>query len=130
MERFRFATAFSCIAGEIFEIVLTFMRKEYDVHYVDFITEPGINRVLANSHDIPPVLLRRFKKNMEVSVKTKGSRIVAIVGREGCLENPYGRAIQIQHLKESERTVKSFGCEGIERIPLLWIPHNKIIEVV
>lgn len=130
MEKLKFATAFSCMAGEIIENVLNFMRREYGVDYVDFITEPGINRVLANSHDIPPVLLRKFGKNMKTSVIEKGSEIVAIVGHEGCLGNPHRREIQIQHLKESEKTVRLFGCEGIKKIPLLWVPSNKIIEVV
>lgn len=127
----KFACAFTCIAGEITEAVIDFMRKEYGVDYIDLITEPGINRVLANSHSIPPILLRRFKKSMEISVNKKESKIVAIAGHEGCLDNPHGKQVQTQHLEECRRTIESFGCKGIEKIVLLWIRDDcKTVEVV
>lgn len=94
-----------------------YIKKIYGVDYVDQVTEPGPNKILADNSDL--AVIENIKKRVEVSVEHHGSKVVAIVGHFGCAGNPTEKEIQIGHLKKAEETVKSFGFP-VETI-LLWV---------
>ena len=47
----KFATAINCMDGRAQEPVIEYMKKSYGVDYVDMITEPGPNRILAENKE-------------------------------------------------------------------------------
>mgnify|MGYP001596970277 FL=1 len=113
-----FACAINCMDGRAQDVVKNFIIENYGVDYVDMITEPGPNKILA-SPEIFEGLVENIKKRVEISVEHHGSKVVAIVGHFGCAGNPVEKETQIEHLKKAEKTVKSFGFPV--EIVLLWV---------
>jgi hypothetical protein len=113
----KFACAINCMDGRVQDAVKNFMQKNYNVEYVDMVTEPGPNKILAHNSDL--AVIENIKKRVEVSVHHHGSKVVAIVGHFGCAGNPTEKEEQIQHLKKAEATVIGFGF-NVETV-LLWV---------
>ena len=103
----KFACVVNCMDGRVQDAVKNYMQKNYSVDYVDMVTEPGPNKILADNTD--SAIIENIKKRAEISVHHHGSKVVAIVGHFGCAGNPAPKEEQIQHLKKAEEAVKSFG---------------------
>jgi hypothetical protein len=103
--------------GRVQDAVKEYMQKNYGVDYVDMVTEPGPNKILADNLD--KAVIENIKKRVEVSVHHHGSKVIAIVGHFGCAGNPTEKEEQIKHLKKAEETVKSFSFDA--EIVLLWV---------
>lgn len=113
MSNIKFATAINCIDGRIQIPVIEWIRKEYGISYVDMVTEPGPNKILAKSKDSS--VLNSIKRRVKISVDKHGSKLVAIVGHYDCAGNPVDRETHIKQLKEAMDVLK------------LWFPDLKII---
>lgn len=113
----KFACAINCMDGRVQDAVKNYMKENYGVDYVDMVTEPGPNKILAD--DLDSVIIENIKKRVEISVHHHGSKVCAIVGHFGCAGNPAEKETQIEHLKKARETVKSFGFP-IETV-LLWV---------
>ena len=113
----KFSCAINCMDGRVQDAVKNYMQKNYGVDYVDMVTEPGPNKILADNLDFS--IIENIKKRVEVSVHHHGSKVVAIVGHFGCAGNPTEKEEQIKHLKKAEEIVKSFGFP-VETV-LLWV---------
>lgn len=113
----KFACAINCMDGRVQDAVKNYMQKNYGVDYVDMVTEPGPNKILAENSD--KQVVENIKKRVEISVGHHGSKAIAIVGHFGCAGNPAEKEQQIAHLKAAEKTVKEFGFEA--EIVLLWV---------
>lgn len=112
-----FATAINCMDGRVQDAVKNYMKENYSVDYVDMVTEPGPNKILADNLD--KAVIENIKKRVDISVNHHGSKVVAIVGHFGCAGNPAGKEEQVKHLQEAKKPVESFGFP-IEII-LLWV---------
>ena len=113
----KFACAINCMDGRVQEAVKKYMQDNYGVDYVDMVTEPGPNKILADNAD--KAVIENIKKRVEVSVGHHGSKVVAVIGHFGCAGNPTEKQEQIEHLKKAEEVVKSFGFPV--EIVLLWV---------
>jgi sugar phosphate isomerase/epimerase len=103
--------------GRVQDAVKDFIKEKYEVDYVDMVTEPGPNKILADNIDL--VVIENIKKRVEISVNHHGSKIVAIVGHFGCAGNPAEREEQIEHLKRAKEIVELFDFPT--EIILLWV---------
>lgn len=112
-----FACVINCMDGRVQDVVKNYMQKNYGVDWVDQITEPGPNKILAENTD--NFVIENIKKRVDISVNNHGSKVVAIIGHFGCAGNPAEKEEQIEQLKKSEETVKSFGFNA--EIILLWV---------
>ena len=112
-----FACAINCMDGRVQDAVKNYIKENYSVDYVDMVTEPGPNKILAENSD--SAVIENIKKRVEISVEHHGSKIVAIVWHFGCAGNPAEKKIQIEHLQRAKKTVEKFGFP-IEII-LLWV---------
>ncbi len=113
-----FACAINCMDGRVQDAVKNFIIENYGVDYVDMVTEPGPNKILA-SPELAEGLVENIKKRVEISVHHHGSKIVAIVGHFGCAGNPTEKETQIEHLKKAQKIIESFGFPV--EIILLWV---------
>ena len=118
----KFACAVNCMDGRVQDAVKKYMQENYSVDYVDMVTEPGPNKILAENTD--KAVIENIKKRVEVSTHHHGSRAIAIVGHFGCAGNPTEKDEQIVHLKKAEETLKSLGFT--EEIVLLWVDGDWI----
>ena len=46
-----FACAINCMDGRVQDAVKNYMKENYGVDYVDLVTEPGPNKILAENAD-------------------------------------------------------------------------------
>ena len=74
----KFACVINCMDGRVQDAVKDYMKKSYGVDYVDTLTEPGPNKILADNSDL--AIIENIKKRVEISVGHHGSKVVAIVG--------------------------------------------------
>lgn len=113
----KFVCAINCMDGRIQDAVKNYIKEHYRVEYVDMVTEPGPNKILAENTDLP--VIENIKKRVGISVHHHGAKVVAIVGHIGCAGNPVDKYQQIEHLKKAQQTVAGFGFQA--EIILLWV---------
>lgn len=113
----KFACAVNCMDGRVQDAVKDYLKEDYGVDFVDMVTEPGPNKILAEKIDIP--IVENIKKRVSVSVDHHGAKVIAIVGHFSCAGNPIGKEEQIEHLRIAKKTVENFGF-GAE-IVTLWV---------
>lgn len=123
----KFACVINCMDGRVQDVVKDYMKQNYQVDWVDMVTEPGPNKILADNLD--SVVINNIKKRVEISVHHHGSKVVAIVGHFGCAGNPTEKEEQIKHLQLAKKAVEDFVL-GVEVI-LLWVDGDwKTIEKI
>jgi hypothetical protein len=119
----KFACVINCMDGRVQDAVKDYMKKNYAVDYVDMVTEPGPNKILAdastNSAQLNSAVIEDIKKCVGVSIHHHGSKVIAIVGHFGCAGNPTEKLEQITHLKLAQKTVENFSFQA--EIILLWV---------
>lgn len=116
-----YACALNCIDGKTMEPVIRLLKQINGIDYVDMVTEPGINKILAQNSDKKSV--KRLMKKVEISVKFHGSTIIAVVGHSHCAGNPSSELIQLQQLRDAKKRVKKWFTE-IEVITL-WVEPDE-----
>ena len=92
-----FYTAINCMDGRTQVPVVEYLKRRLGVEYVDMITEPGPNRILAEQDDfrlVDSILLR-----VNISVEKHGSVGIAVVGHHDCAGNPVGYPKQVEHTR-------------------------------
>lgn len=81
----RFAVLLNCIDGRTQQPLLDWVRRELDVSYVDVVTEPGVDAVLARGDDATvQVLLDKVC----VSRLAHGAVALVVAGHHDCAANP------------------------------------------
>ncbi|OGZ64023.1 MAG: hypothetical protein A3A98_03585 [Candidatus Staskawiczbacteria bacterium RIFCSPLOWO2_01_FULL_40_39] len=112
-----FACAINCMDGRVQDAVKNYMKDAYKVDFVDMVTEPGPNKILAEN--INSSIIENIKTRVGISFHHHRATVLAIVGHHGCAGNPVEKDIQLLHLQKAKKTVESFGFGG--EIILLWV---------
>ena len=100
-----FCTAINCMDGRTQIPVNNYLKNKYKVNYVDTITEPGPNKILAEGTD--EALLNSILQRLKISIDKHQSVGIAIVGHHDCAGNPVGKTEQIEHIKIAIQKLKS-----------------------
>ncbi len=82
-----FCTAINCIDGRVQRPVLDYMKGECDTAYVDMITAPGPDGIVAKEGD----MYKHLQSGVAISVEKHASNVVAIVGHDDCAGNPVSK---------------------------------------
>ena len=115
-----FCTAVNCMDGRVQIPVITYLKERFKVAYVDVVSEPGPNKILADGTD--QQLLDSIWSRVEISLFKHASRGIAVIGHHDCAGNPVDRDTQRQHTAEAVRRVRErFG--SVEVIGL-WVDRN------
>ena len=123
----KFGCAINCMDGRVQDAVKNYVKENYQVDWVDQVTEPGPIKILAENTNLP--VIDNIKKRVDVSVNHHGSKVIAIVGHYDCAGNPVEKEEQVLQLKKSEEVVKSFGFNA--EIILLYVEGDwKTVEKV
>lgn len=115
-----FATAINCMDGRTQTPVNEYLRKKFNVDYIDTITEPGPNGILAKNSDLKTI--ESIKKRIEISTIKHGSKHIAVVGHHDCAGNPVDEKTQKDNIIQAIETIKSLGFK--EEIIGLWVDSN------
>ena len=116
----QFYTVVNCMDGRVQLPVIRYLRKKFDVEYVDSITEAGPNRILAEGAD--PRTVEAILARVQISVERHRSAGIAIAGHADCAGNPAPEATQIRHI----RAAVEFMQGHYPRLPVtgLWVDEN------
>ncbi len=120
MSNMKFATAINCMDGRVQIPVIEWLKKEYGVSYIDMITEPGPNKILAENKD--SAVIESIKRRVEISVNKHASKLIAIVGHYDCAGNPVEKNTQLKQILSAIKTVKLWNFEA--QVIGLWVDHN------
>ena len=100
MSESKFCTVVNCMDGRTQLQVNEYLRKKYDVEYVDTITEAGPIKCLAAADaELPTV--QSICARLDVSVHKHGSRAIAVVAHHDCAGNPVEMDQQYDQAKKS-----------------------------
>ena len=116
-KKWKFAAALNCMDGRAQPATLAYMKKYFKVDWVDAVTEPGINKILADNTD--KAIVENTKKRMGISVHHHGAKVIALVAHDECAGNPTAKEQQVKDLRMAKKTVESWNF-GIEVI-MLWV---------
>lgn len=125
MTRGRFGTAINCMDGRVHLPTIDWMTKELGVDYVDIITEPGPDKLLAEGSAEQVASIRT---RLELSVEKHGSKHVVIMGHHDCAGNPVPRDTHIVQINEAMRVIESWNLPVT--IYGAWINRGWQVEVV
>ncbi len=127
MTKETFATAINCMDGRTQEPIISWAKKTFGVNYVDAITEPGPDKILAEG---PDTLVESIKNRVMISVNKHGSQNVIMVSHHDCAGNPVSKEEHLDQLKKSVDVISSWDL-GVKIIGV-WIGEdwkvNKLIE--
>ncbi|AND83892.1 hypothetical protein GTH52_08940 [Clostridium tyrobutyricum] len=120
-----FATLLNCMDGRTQLPAINWIRNNFNVEYVDIISEPGIDKVLFLKDK---VFLASLNKKMDISLNSHDSKMVFIAGHYDCAGNSVDKDEHIKHIKASVKLLKSL----YENIPVtgLWINKDFKVEKI
>jgi len=104
-----FATAINCMDGRVQIPVIDWLRRQYGVDYVDMITEPGPERLLAEAKDL--TACASIRRRLEISINRHNSNLVAITGHYDCAGNPADKETQLEQILTAIKTMESWKCK-------------------
>ncbi|MBM4242040.1 MAG: hypothetical protein FJ150_10355 [Euryarchaeota archaeon] len=120
----KFATCLNCMDGRVQLPVIQWIKENYDVDYIDMITEAGMDGVLANKR----FKLKNILKKIGISIGKHKSRIIFIVGHYDCSGNSVDEKTHKIHILKAVQRIKSFtsSCQIIG----LWVTREFLVEIV
>lgn len=113
-----FVCALDCMDGRTKDAVKDYAKKHYGVDYVDFITEPGMDRVLANPKENSDRILH-LQDMVGISVIHHGAKALLIVGHDKCAGNPVDKEIHLGQIKKATSLVKKWLAGLNAEIPII-----------
>ncbi len=106
--------------------VILYLQKKFNVEYVDTITEPGPNRILAENSDAEK--MRSIAERLNISVEKHHSEGIAIVGHHDCAGNPASKDVQLEHLDDAVQFLRE-QYKGMKIIGL-WVNDSWEVQQV
>ena len=100
----KFATSIRCMDGRIQEPLINHIKSEYDVQFIDCITEPGPCKILSENTE--RFLKQSIDHRVSISILEHGSKILFISGHYDCAGNPVSKNIQVEQIKNSRKQLQ------------------------
>ena len=121
-----FCTVINCMDGRIQLPVIGYLQERFKVEYVDVISEPGPNLLLAQRAN--RILIDSVLARLKISLEKHSSVGIAIVGHYDCAGNPAPEEEQIRHIREAMKFIRQ-QYENVEVIGL-WVDESwKVKEI-
>lgn len=117
------ATSLNCMDGRVQLPVITWIKANYPVDFVDVITEAGMDRVLAKQEDISEVL-----RSIKVSVNLNKSTRLFVVGHHDCRGNPVDEKLHRQEITAAVGRLKPLW--PAQEVVGLWVNDRWEVELV
>ena len=115
-----FATAINCMDGRVQQPVIDYIKETYKARFVDMITEPGPNHILAEATN--QAILHSIRERVEISVYKHGSKRIVIVGHYDCNGNAAAENAQKDHIRKAIETLKGWALPV--KVDGLWLDEN------
>ncbi len=125
MKMDNFAVAITCIDGRVQQPISDWVKLKFNVRYVDLITEPGPDRVLAEGDE--DVIASVVRKTL-FSIKHHDSQVVVLAGHDTCAANPASKEQHFEQILEGVRVLMSHNLPA--RIVGLWVNEWHSVDLV
>jgi hypothetical protein len=122
----KFGTAINCMDGRAQLPVINWMKSQYNLDYVDMITEPGVDKVMAAGGFNQA---EAVKTKVLISVEKHGSRVITVVGHDDCAGNPVTPAEHKAHLVKAADKILAWKLP-VEKVLAIWLDKDWRVEVV
>lgn len=117
----KFATCLNCIDGRVQIPVINWITNNYEIDYVDMVTEEGMDGLLADNSFNPVHILRK----LAISIGNHDSNTIFIVGHDDCAANPVDEDMHKDQIKKAVQRIKNYTLSS--EIIGLWV--SKYLEV-
>lgn len=105
----RFATAINCMDGRVQIPVIDYLKHQYGIDYVDMITEPGPEQLLAEGTE--HTTLQALRRKLEISIDCHCSNLVVVAGHHDCAGNPVDEAVQLEQILLAVETLRAWSSK-------------------
>jgi hypothetical protein len=122
----KFGTAMNCMDGRVQFPVTNWMKEQFHLDYVDMITEPGPDKILAAG---PRQAVDSMKARAQISATAHGSKIIVIAGHDDCAGNPVSKEQHLLHIKKAVQTIRSWNMP-FEKVIGIWVNKDWNVEVI
>lgn len=119
LEKGLFATAINCIDGRTQLPLISWIKKEFQVDFVDMITEPGVVRLLSLDKG---EVSEGLREKIEISLKKHNSRLIIVAAHHDCAGNPVDNETQLRQIKDAVELIKSWALNA--EVLGVWINEN------
>ena len=119
----KFATSVTCMDGRIQIPLANWIKENYSVDYVDTITEPGVDKQVADNAD-----LEGIKSKVGISINFHKSGLIVVSGHSDCAGNPVSDDEHIAHIKKGVEVISSWNL-GVKVIGL-WVDSSWNVKPV
>ena len=99
----KFGTSLSCIDGRVQIPISKWIQENYSLDYVDTITEPGMDKVLATNPDLEPIISKA-----KISINAHKSGLIVVSGHYNCAANPVSDEEHIALIKKCVQVISSW----------------------
>jgi len=123
MAKGKFATSVSCMDGRIQIPLTNWIKENFSVDYVDTITEPGIDKLVADNTD-----LESIKIKVGISINKHESELIVVSGHYDCAGNPVSNEQHITQIKKGIEVISSWNL-GV-KIVGVWVDDTWKINTV
>jgi len=123
MTKGKFATSVSCMDGRIQIPLTNWIKENFSVDYVDTITEPGIDKLVADNTD-----LESIKIKVGISINKHESELIVVSGHYDCAGNPVSNEEHITQIKKGIEVISSWNL-GV-KIVGVWVDDTWKINTV
>jgi len=121
----KFVTCLNCIDGRVQLPVINWIMNNYDVDYVDMITEAGMDGILSNKkHSNIDGLL----KKIDISLNKHHSSAIFIVGHHDCSGNQVNDKTHKSQIKVAVENIKMI-CSSAQVIGL-WVSSKWTVKKI
>ena len=123
MAKGKFATSVSCMDGRIQIPLTNWIKENFSVDYVDTITEPGIDKQVADNTD-----LESIKTKVGISINKHKSELIVVSGHYDCAGNPVSNEEHITQIKKGIEVISSWNL-GVKVVGV-WVDDTWKINTV
>ena len=113
----KFATSITCMDGRIQIPLAKWIKENYSVDYVDTITEPGVDKIIAESAD-----LESIKTKAGISINAHKSGLIVVSGHYDCAGNPVSDDEHMSHIRKGVDVISSWNL-GVKVIGV-WVDDS------
>ncbi len=113
----KFSTSISCMDGRIQIPLSTWIKENYSADYVDTITEPGVDKIIAADSD-----LQSIKAKVNISINAHKSNLIVVSGHHDCAANPVSAEEHIDLIKKSVTIISSWNLDA--KVVGVWVDDS------
>jgi carbonic anhydrase len=105
--------------------IINWIKENYEVEYVDMITEAGIDKVLA-SEDHKET--KNILKKIDISIEKHNSSLIFVVGHHDCGGNPVDDKTHKKQIRIAVEKVKKLRPSN--HVIGLWVSNKWTVEKI